>query len=85
MSRRDRAPRPPLTLTMDRLEEKQTRGVDASGRVLLVRGAPVGAVLLARRRKGRLGVRFTGVEPAPEPVVPGSPARWAAGRAHGAA
>lgn len=74
MTRRDRAPRPPLTLRMDRLEEKQTRGVDPSGRVLLVRGAPVGAVLRARPSKGGLGLRLGLEAPAPDAVAPACPA-----------
>lgn len=74
MSRRDRAPRPPLTLTMDRLEEKQTRGLSDGGRELLVRGAPVGARLLVRPSKGGLGLRLGVVEPAPDAVTPACPA-----------
>lgn len=72
MARR-KPPRPPTALCLDRLEEKQTRGVDPSGRQLLVRGAPVGALIEARPSKGGLGLRLATLEPAPDAVAPACP------------
>jgi 23S rRNA (uracil1939-C5)-methyltransferase len=68
-----RKPRPPTSLRLDRLEEKQTRGLDPEGRELLVRGAPVGAVIEARPSKGGLGVRLSTITPAVDAVEPACP------------
>ena len=67
---RGRRNRPPVTVTLDRLEVKHTSGLDPSGRRHKVRGAAVGAVVTAQPGKKGTARRLELVSPAPDGVEP---------------
>jgi len=72
-SRGRRRPRPPVTVTLDRLEAKHTSGLADDGRRFKVRGAGVGAVVSAQPGKKGTARRLALVEPAPDAVEPRCP------------
>jgi len=67
-SRGRRRPKPPVTLTLDRLEPKHTSGLTEDGRRWKVRGAGVGAVVTARPGKKGTARRMSLEQAAPDAV-----------------
>ncbi len=65
--------RPPVTVTLDRLEAKHTSGLSEAGKRYKIRGAPVGAVVSAQPGKKGTARRREVVQPAPDAVVPPCP------------
>lgn len=73
MGRGRRAPKPPVSVRLERLGTKGPLGLDESGKEWRVRAAPVGALVRAQPGRKQIARRLEILEPAPGQVEPRCP------------
>jgi 23S rRNA (uracil1939-C5)-methyltransferase len=73
MGRRRKGPRVPIQVNIDHLTPKGSAGLDEVGKTWRVRGAPVGAVVLATPGRKHAARRVEITTPAPDAVAPVCP------------
>ena len=73
MGRGRRAPKPPVSVRLERLGTKGPLGLDEAGKEWRVRAAPVGALVRAQPGRKQIARRLEILEPAPGQVEPRCP------------